>query len=163
MSAVVIALLRFGFLALLWIFVFFVLLTIKNDVFGTRVSTRGATPTTSKRSGPSRRSGRSSARATPQRTAEHLVVSGGSLTGTTIPLSGASVTVGRSPDSALVLDDDYTSARHARFFNNAGDWFVEDLNSTNGTWVGRERIYQPTRLASGVPITIGESTLELRR
>lgn len=91
------------------------------------------------------------------------MVSGGSLTGTTIPLSNGSVTVGRSPDSALVLDDGYTSARHARFFNNAGDWFVEDLNSTNGTWVGNERIYQPTRLAFGEPITIGQTTLELRR
>ena len=160
MSAFVIALLRFGFLALLWIFVFFVLLTIKNDVFGTRVSSRGRRPATT-RQRPARRPDRS---ATPSRTAAaHLVVSGGSLTGTTIPLSNGSVTVGRSPDSALVLDDGYTSARHARFFNNAGDWFVEDLNSTNGTWVGNERIYQPTRLAFGKPITIGPNTLELRR
>ncbi len=162
MSEFVIALLRLGFLALLWIFVFFVLLTIKNDVFGTRVSTRGRSQPTTTRSRTSRRANAPATSA--QRTsALHLVVSGGSLTGTTIPLTGASLTVGRSPDSALVLDDGYTSARHARFFNNAGDWFIEDLNSTNGTWVGNERIYQPTRLSLRVPITIGQTTLELRR
>ncbi|MDP9806325.1 pSer/pThr/pTyr-binding forkhead associated (FHA) protein [Trueperella bonasi] len=158
MSAIVITLLRFGFLALLWIFVFFVLLTIKNDVFGTRITGRTG------RASPPRVRSQPKAQASQARpVTSHLVVSAGSLSGTTIPLSGTPITVGRSPDSALVLDDGYTSARHARFFNSGGDWFVEDLNSTNGTWVGNERIYQPTRLSHGTPITIGQTTLELRR
>ncbi|QOQ39690.1 FHA domain-containing protein FhaB/FipA [Trueperella pecoris] len=180
MSAFVVSLLRLGFLALLWVFIFAVLVTIKNDLFGTRVSSRSGLT----RSGLSRSSSRagdprvSSAQAVSARSGRHnsplpvpssaparthLVVSGGSLTGSTIPLGTSSVTVGRSPDSALVLDDGYTSARHARFFIQGGEWFVEDLNSTNGTWVGSERIYEPTRLTYGTPVTIGKTTLELRR
>ncbi|VEI13367.1 FHA domain-containing protein FhaB/FipA [Trueperella bialowiezensis] len=163
MSAVVVALLRLSFLALLWIFVLFVLLTIKNDVFGTSVNSRGFTgqgrPRLRERTTPNKPRAQAPSRASDA----SLVVSSGSLAGTTLPLSGATVTIGRSPDSALVLDDGYTSARHARIFNSGGDWYVEDLNSTNGTWVGKEKIYQPTRLSYGAPITIGQTTLELRR
>lgn len=163
MSALVIALFRYGFLILLWLFVFAVVLTVKKDVHGTRVTSRT----------PGRAFNRPASRTTPQPCRSstpapsalahpHLVVSGGSLAGSTIPLSG-SITVGRSPDSALVLDDGYTSARHAHFYTDGPDWYVEDLNSTNGTWVGGTRIYEPTRLGFGTPVTIGKTTLELRQ
>ncbi|MFP7697357.1 FHA domain-containing protein [Trueperella sp. LYQ143] len=163
MSPLTLTLLRFGFLALLWIFVLLIVITIKNDVFGTAIRDRAA-----------RRPARSSQRhntpaAQPPRPAPNaqphwqLVVSAGDLTGTTIPLGNSALTVGRSPDSALVLDDGFASARHARFYTDGADWYIEDLNSTNGTWVNNTRIYQPTRLAPGVPIIIGKTTMELRR
>ncbi|AHU89867.1 FHA domain-containing protein [Trueperella pyogenes] len=161
MSALVITLFRLGFLVLLWLFIFFILLTIKNDVYGTRVTQRGSARPVAKQSKRSLTPTRKPQLASASR--PYIVVSGGSLTGSTIPLGTDSVTVGRSPDSALVLDDGYTSARHARFFNQGGQWFVEDLDSTNGTWVGTERIYEPTRLGFGVPVTIGKTTLELRQ
>lgn len=154
MSELVVTLLRLAFLALLWIFIIFTVITVKNDVYGTRVSQR--TPQRSVRSVlPAREEAPSKPWA--------LVVTGGPLAGTRIPLNSAAVTVGRSPDSALVLDDGFASARHARFYNDGTAWVVEDLNSTNGTWVANTRIDQPTRIQEGVPVVIGRTTVELRR
>ncbi len=158
MSALVITILRFGFLALLWIFVLFVVVTIRNDVFGTRINDRAGRARPVKQES-RRRVAPAPVPAGPTR----LVVTEGPLSGTTLPLGVGSLTVGRSPDSALVLDDGYASSRHARFYNDAGTWFIEDLNSTNGTWVGTQRIYQPIQLDPGMPVTIGKTTMEIRR
>ncbi|MDP9831397.1 MULTISPECIES: FHA domain-containing protein FhaB/FipA [Trueperella] len=163
MSALVVTLFRYGFLILLWLFVFAVVLTVKKDVYGTRVTSRTTGRPQAKVAARTTARPRRASTPTPRAAAQpHLVVSGGSLAGSTIPLSG-SITVGRSPDSALVLDDGYTSARHARFYTDGHDWYVEDLNSTNGTWVGGTRIYEPTRLSFGTPVTIGKTTLEIRQ
>lgn len=164
MNALVITLLRLGFLVLLWLFILFTVITVKNDVYGTKIGQR----TPSLRQAAHSPAGRSANRTPPaQRQAPSpqwsLVVVAGPLTGTRIPLTGGTITVGRSPDSALVLDDGFASARHARFYNQGGYWVVEDLNSTNGTWVGSDRIYAPTRIAAGTPVVIGKTTLELRR
>ena len=148
MSAAVIGLLRLGFLVLLWIFVAAVLITIKNDVFENRRTEK--------------RRAKANPRPVESRPAK-LVVSSGALAGTTLPLGKTAITVGRSPDSTRVLDDGYTSARHARFYQQGGVWFVEDLNSTNGTWVNNERIHTATRLSPNTTITIGKSSLELRQ
>lgn len=157
MSALVITILRFGFLALLWIFVLFVVVTIRNDVFGTRINDRAG------RARPVKQESRKRVAAAPAPGPTRLVVTEGPLSGTTLPLGVGSLTVGRSPDSALVLDDGYASSRHARFYNDGGTWFIEDLNSTNGTWVGTQRIYQPIQLDPGMPVTIGKTTMEIRR
>jgi pSer/pThr/pTyr-binding forkhead associated (FHA) protein len=73
------------------------------------------------------------------------------------------VLIGRAPESTLVLDDDFASARHARIFPQDGGWFVEDLGSTNGTFAGSARVTEPTRLEAGVPVRVGRTVLELRR
>ena len=83
--------------------------------------------------------------------------------GTTIGLSDAPVTIGRADDSTLVLNDDYASARHARLFPREGVWYIEDLGSTNGTYLDRQKVTQPTPVPAGVPIRIGKTVLELRR
>jgi len=62
-----------------------------------------------------------------------------------------------------VLDDDYSSSRHARIFPDQGRWYVEDLGSTNGTFVDRNRITEPTQVGVGSQIKVGQSTLELQR
>jgi pSer/pThr/pTyr-binding forkhead associated (FHA) protein len=91
------------------------------------------------------------------------VVTQGSLAGTTVSLGEAHVTIGRANDSTLVLDDDYASSRHARLFAQNGRWMVEDLGSTNGTYLDRAKVAGPTPVPLGVPIRIGKTVLELRK
>jgi len=98
-------------------------------------------------------------RSTPQR----LLVTAGGLAGTSIGLADQQITIGRANDATLVLNDDYASTRHARLFPQDGQWIVEDLGSTNGTYLDRQKVTQPTPVPPGVPIRIGKTVLELRR
>jgi pSer/pThr/pTyr-binding forkhead associated (FHA) protein len=92
-----------------------------------------------------------------------LVVTQGSLKGTTIGLGQAPILIGRAPECPLVLEDDYASGRHARLSLQQGTWMVEDLGSTNGTFLGRNRVQAPTPVSPGSPVRIGRTVLELRR
>ncbi|MFD7908802.1 FHA domain-containing protein, partial [Kitasatospora sp. NPDC059747] len=93
-----------------------------------------------------------------------LVVVQGSLAGTTVALQGQTITLGRAHDSTIVLDDDYASSRHARIYpDQTGQWTVEDLGSTNGTYLDRQRLTAPTPLQPGMPIRIGRTVIELRK
>jgi pSer/pThr/pTyr-binding forkhead associated (FHA) protein len=93
-----------------------------------------------------------------------LVVTSGSLTGTSVPLTGVQITLGRAHDSTIVLDDDFASSRHARIYPDAnGQWIVEDLGSTNGTYLDRTKLNAPTPVPLGVPIRIGKTALELKK
>ena len=78
-------------------------------------------------------------------------------------LGDAPLTIGRAPDSTLVLTDDYASSRHARLVPRDGQWLVEDMGSTNGTYVDRSKVTAPTPVGPGTPIRIGKSILELRK
>ena len=89
-------------------------------------------------------------------------VTGGRMSGTTMALGSTSITVGRDPSCTLVLDDSYASTRHARIFPDGGSWYVEDLGSTNGTYLGSERLYGTAALPAGVPVRIGQTVIELR-
>jgi pSer/pThr/pTyr-binding forkhead associated (FHA) protein len=112
---------------------------------------------------PARRRGRNpSGPAAGPRHASVLVVTEGGLAGTRIGLTGAPVLIGRADDSTLVLTDDYASTRHARISQQEGVWFVEDLGSTNGTYLGQHQLTGPTPLEVGVPIRIGRTVMELR-
>lgn len=156
MPEVVLAVARFGFLALLWIFVFAVVGVIRRDLFaGARQSRLVAAPRGLGVPASAPRSKRG-------RQPRQLVVTAGSLAGTRITLSEAPITMGRAEDSTLVLTDDYASARHARLVPRAGQWLVEDLGSTNGTYLDRAKVTGPTPVPLGVPIRIGRTALELR-
>ena len=96
-------------------------------------------------------------------TPRKLSVVEGELAGTVVPLGSSPITVGRAADSTLVLQDDYASSRHARFFPSDGQWIVEDLGSTNGTWIDRTRITGPTVLRVGAKVRVGRTTLQLQR
>jgi len=87
----------------------------------------------------------------------------GALAGTTLGLTDQQITIGRANDATLVLNDDYASTRHARLFPQDGQWIVEDLGSTNGTYLDRQKVTHPTPVPVGVPIRIGKTVLELRR
>jgi pSer/pThr/pTyr-binding forkhead associated (FHA) protein len=91
------------------------------------------------------------------------VVTAGALKGTSFDLTQQQITLGRANDATLVLNDDYASSRHARIFPQDGQWIVEDLGSTNGTYLDRQKVTRPMPVPAGVPIRIGKTVLELRR
>jgi pSer/pThr/pTyr-binding forkhead associated (FHA) protein len=93
---------------------------------------------------------------------QQLLVTHGALAGTRIALDGRPILIGRADDSTLVLDDDYASTRHARIAQRGEDWYVEDLGSTNGTYLDRAKVTAPLRVPLGVPIRIGKTVIELR-
>ncbi|HSV67664.1 MAG TPA: FHA domain-containing protein [Mycobacteriales bacterium] len=144
---------RAGFLILLWLFVFAALRVIRADLFGSgpRVATVGPRPVA--KAAKVKRHGRSP---------RQLLVVDGALTGTKITLGDQPIMIGRANDSTLVLTDDYASSRHARLTQREGDWYVEDLGSTNGTYLDRSKVTGPTHVPPGVPIRIGKTVLELR-
>jgi pSer/pThr/pTyr-binding forkhead associated (FHA) protein len=169
MSELTLTIIRLGLLVLLWIFVFSVVGVLRGDIYGTRVVSR-----TPRKPPPAARqpASRTAAPETPQKrqkrqphsTVPHsLVVTQGVLTGTSLPLREAGTIIGRNPECALILDDDFASGRHARIFHRDGAWFVEDLGSTNGTFVGTERLTGPVRVEAGSTLRIGKTVIELRR
>jgi pSer/pThr/pTyr-binding forkhead associated (FHA) protein len=72
------------------------------------------------------------------------------------------IVVGRGEAADVTLSDDFTSERHARFENRGGALFVEDLGSTNGTFVNGERIDERTDLAAGDTVRVGGTIMEMR-
>ncbi|MFG2824563.1 FHA domain-containing protein [Kitasatospora sp. NPDC048365] len=173
MSDLTLTVMRLGFLAVLWLFVIVAVQVIRSDLFGTRVNPRSG------RAAAPAAAGTPAARPSQERPAPaqqqqqprqrrgaptHLVVTAGSLQGTTVALQGQTITLGRAHDSTIVLDDDYASSRHARIYpDQTGQWTVEDLGSTNGTYLDRQRLTTPTPLQVGMPIRIGRTVIELRK
>lgn len=156
-QALVLTVARIGFIVLLWIFVFTVVGVIRRDLFaGARArlvaAPRGGVAT----------AGGNPAKVRKGRAARQLVVTAGALAGTRITLGEHPITIGRAEDSTLVITDDYASARHARIVPQAGQWLLEDLGSTNGTYLGNAKVTGPTPVPLGVPIRIGRTALELR-
>ena len=159
MNALTLTLIRVAFLAVLWLFVIAAIGVVRTDLFGTAAAKvrrprnqappRPAVPPRPQKPG----------RGTPR----FLVVTEGALTGVSIDLADQQITLGRANDATLVLNDDYASTHHARIFPQDGQWIVEDLGSTNGTYLDRQKVIRPTPVPVGVPIRIGKTVLELRR
>jgi hypothetical protein len=149
---------RVGFLVLLWIFVFTVVGVIRRDLFAGVRSRLVAAP----RAVGAAAGGQAPAKNRKGRAAHQLVVTAGALAGTRITLGEQPITIGRAEDSTLVITDDYASARHARLVPRSGHWLLEDLGSTNGTYLDRTKVSGPTPVPLGVPIRIGRTALELR-
>jgi pSer/pThr/pTyr-binding forkhead associated (FHA) protein len=148
----VVQLTRVGFLVLLWLFVFAALRVVRSDLYAAS-GLRVQVPTF-------RRNKEKKPRGS--KAPQQLLVTHGALTGTRIALDGRPILIGRADDSTLVLDDDYASTRHARIALRGEDWYVEDLGSTNGTYLDRAKVTAPLRVPLGVPIRIGKTVIELR-
>ncbi len=164
MSELTLFVLRFGFLALLWVFVFAIVFALRSDLFGHYVR-RGErqqgdithnpgaesspflppVPTTSTNS-----------------PAQKLVIIAGAREGLEIPLESDKLTIGRSAQSGLVIRDEYTSTNHARLQLWNGDWVIQDLGSTNGTFVDNQRVSVPTPVPLYTPVSVGSTIFELR-
>jgi hypothetical protein len=149
-AEIVLQVFRFGFLLLLWLFIFAAFRVVRADLFGGRAGRVASVPP---RAAAGKKRGRG------PRT---LVVTAGPLSGTKITLGDQPILIGRADDSTLVLTDDFASSRHARLSNRGGQWYVEDLGSTNGTYLDQQRVQGPLLVAPGQPIRIGQTALELR-
>jgi pSer/pThr/pTyr-binding forkhead associated (FHA) protein len=170
MSELTLTVMRLGFLAVLWLFVIVAVQVIRSDLFGTRVTQRGSRresgrPQQAARQAAPPQQRQQAAGGRQRRNAPtKLVVTEGTLTGTTVALQGQTITLGRAHDSTIVLDDDYASSRHARIYpDRDGQWIVEDLGSTNGTYLDRTRLTTPTPIPLGAAIRIGKTVIELRK
>ncbi|GGK54806.1 FHA domain-containing protein FhaB/FipA [Nocardia camponoti] len=158
MQGLILQLTRAGFLLLLWLFVWAVLRTLRSDIYAASGIRPQPRPNRSSRAsglglGSVRRG---------QKGAKYLVVTHGSLAGTRITLGAQPVLIGRADDSTLVLTDDYASTRHARLSQRGDDWYVEDLGSTNGTYLDRAKVTTAVRVPLGTPVRVGKTVIELR-
>ncbi|CAL9436986.1 FHA domain-containing protein FhaB [Nocardiopsis dassonvillei] len=168
MSNLTLILIKIVYLAGLWLFVLTAIGVIRTDLFGSkkkpRRKPRPAAPRRDRDPSPSYSSAQP---ARPPRARRNeptaLVVTQGSLKGTSVDLASQPILIGRAPDSTLVITDDYASGRHARVYSDNGRWFVEDLNSTNGTYLGQQKLNRPQPITVGQPIRIGKTVLELRK
>jgi pSer/pThr/pTyr-binding forkhead associated (FHA) protein len=163
MNQLTLDLIKLAFLAVLWLFVITAIGVVRTDLFDQPSSPRRQRKAARQQSHRTQQTG-------PIKLAKHtraaprmLLVTGGSLAGTTIQLAQQQITIGRAADATLVLTDDYASTRHARLFPQNGEWIVGDLGSTNGTYLDRQKVTQPTPVPTGVPVRIGKTVLELRK
>jgi len=162
MSELTLTLIKLGFLGLLWLFVLSAVSVIRSDLFGERVDPaqlagQGRQSRNAKQGKPPKAAKRR--RGAPTR----LVITEGSNAGVTVPLGTLPILLGRGADATIRLDDDYVSTRHARFVPNGDDWYVEDLGSTNGTYIGSQRITTPMVVAIGVQVRVGKTIAELKK
>jgi pSer/pThr/pTyr-binding forkhead associated (FHA) protein len=173
MAELPLLLLRLGFLLLLWFFVFAVVYSLRADLFGVKVrklpADQAAAVPASAPAAPAAPAASKPASAKPTTgpatvaTAKRLVITSGPKAGLELPLTGESLTIGRSSESALVIRDDYTSSHHARLVLRGDTWTIEDLDSTNGTFVNGKRVTgSAVTLSLGTPIKVGATTFELR-
>lgn len=156
MNELTLTLIRLAFLAVLWLFVIAAVGVVRTDMFGTSSSPRKTARQRQAQRPPKQPRGR---RGMPTR----VLITQGPLAGTSLGLTDQQITLGRANDATLVLNDDYASSRHARLYPQDGQWIVEDLGSTNGTYLDRQKVTRPTPVPVGVPIRIGKTVLELRR
>ncbi|GAT74693.1 FHA domain [Microbacterium sp. HM58-2] len=170
MSELVLLLLRVGFLVLLWFFVFGVVYSLRADLFGVKVrklpAEAAAGAPASAPAAPAAKPASSRPASTGPATiatAKRLVITSGPKAGLELPLAGESLTIGRSSESTLVIRDDYTSSHHARLLLRGDRWAIQDLDSTNGTYVdGKKVTGGPVGLTLGSTIKVGATTFELR-
>ena len=161
MSELTLLVMRLALLALLWFFVFSLATILRGDLYGTRVVARSAKDRGDAKVKPAKR--RLPRPVRTQNESAALGVTAGGLAGTSLRLKPGGTLIGRNPECALVLDDDYASGRHCRVFHDGSGWVVEDLGSTNGTFVGNRPITEPTPISPGGSIRIGRTVIELRR
>ncbi len=174
MGELTLLLLRLGFLVLLWAFVFAIVYALRSDLFGQRArrlpAQAGGFPAASAAApapvvaAPVTEP--TAHRAPPHagtKTAKRLVITSGPREGVEIDLPDEQLTIGRSSESGLVIRDDYTSTHHARLMLWDDQWVIQDLDSTNGTFLDGSRVTVPVPVPLGTPVTIGTTSFELRR
>lgn len=159
MSELVVVALKLGFLALLWLFILFVGNVVRTDLFGRKVpATEIAQASLVATAGPTAKMSRKVEKRLPTT----LKVTHGRQAGLTVPLAGG-VLIGRSPDCQLLLEDDYVSTKHARIVVTATGYQVEDLGSTNGTFVNNQRVSTPTDFGPGDTLRIGRTLMSVEK
>lgn len=140
----------------MWLFITFVVNTIRVDLFGRRVSVEELVASGEKPSSLGRTRAKKSE-------PTHIVITTGRGAGAKaeLPSGDDEILLGRLAGADLDIDDDYASSRHARIWRDEQGWVVEDLQSTNGTYVNGHRITQATRIGAGDVVRIGRSQMQL--
>lgn len=183
MTELTFVILRLAFLLLLWIFIFGIVYALRSDLFGAparRLRDRNTTPAEPNMAVVSPLVQAPQLGAQPQQLsaadatvndlpsaggaapARCLLITSGVASGTEIPLDEEVLTIGRSPDSTLVIVDEYTSTHHAQLTRKGETWQLTDLDSTNGTKLDGQRISGTVSLPIFTAVTIGTTTFELR-
>lgn len=185
MSELTLIIIRIGFLALLWLFIFIVVYSLRSDLFGPKLTplqrvavqnqrsresgaaaasgSADAPTTVTERATSGTGSGTASASAAGSGQARRVVITSGPRSGLELDLPETGLTIGRSSGSGLQIKDDYTSSNHAKIVRWRDQWVVQDLGSTNGTFVEGKRISESTPVRVGSSVRIGTTTFELRR
>lgn len=155
MPELVLVLLKYVFLAVLYIFVARAVKAVYLELrpAAGRPPPRGQHKPPPGARPPSRRS---------RKAPTKVAVIEGPLKGKTLELADE-LTIGRAEKCHLVLDDTYVSQVHARIHGKGEAVMVEDLGSTNGTYLNRRRITAPTEVQRGDRIKIGKTVLEMRK
>ena len=151
-SELTVTILRYAFLALIWFFVFLVVSAARRDL-GLGKNYRAA---------PVDAVPEATHIAPPPTRPSQLVITAGAQAGAMMQLGDHPITIGRANDIEVSLQDDYASGRHARLFPQGSRWFLEDLNSTNGTFVNGERLTRATPIEPGDDIRVGGTPMQLR-
>ncbi|MDN3311965.1 FHA domain-containing protein [Microbacterium oryzae] len=163
-------LLQYGFLLVLWLFVFAVVFSLRADIFGVRVRKMpggGAAATPAPAAPAPAAAAPAPAQSAPSSggAGTRIVITSGPKAGLELPLGRDALTIGRSSESGLVIRDDYTSSHHARLLLRGEQWLLQDLQSTNGTFLDGHRVSPdaPVPVPFGVPVKVGATTFELRK
>ena len=160
MSELTLTLIKLGFLAVLWLFVLSAVSVIRSDIIGTKAPATAPRPQGVK---PKAKREKEPAAKAKRGVPTKLQIVGGPNAGQSVPLGDQPILLGRGTDAAIRLDDDYVSTRHARFATNGEQWFVEDIGSTNGTYVGSQRVSTPVPVGLGIQVRLGKTIVELRK
>lgn len=160
-SELALFLVRIGFVALLWIFILSLLSVIRADLYGRRVISRIA-----KQSAPKLAAGAVvdlGIEDGDQFEPTKIAIITGRNAGTSLSIEGKKeVLIGRAASSDLVINDEFASSMHAKLVLVGEDWVLQDLNSTNGTFLDGKRVTTPATMKAGMTIRIGTTNFELR-
>lgn len=159
LSDLTVTALRFGFLLLIWVLIFSIVSAMRRDLMIGGTAKTGALTARQLRKHPELAQVQAPVA---RQQAHHLVVTEGPLAGTQLELASSPILLGRAQEATLVLEDDYASGRHARLFPQGSRWFIEDLGSTNGTYLGDQQLTRALPVELGVPVRIGKTVIELR-
>jgi pSer/pThr/pTyr-binding forkhead associated (FHA) protein len=157
MSEIALTVIKVLFLALLWLFILSAVSVIRSDLFGRTVPAPDQPEAQELESPapPPKRTKR------PRGEPRVLIVTQGSQTGQSAALADGVIMIGRGADCQIILDDDYVSTRHARVVSGENGVYVEDLGSTNGSYVNGQRITAPTTITMSDTVRIGRTILKL--
>jgi pSer/pThr/pTyr-binding forkhead associated (FHA) protein len=149
----VLTVLQIALLVLLYFFVWRAVRAVVLDMYGPRESRRSR-PAEQPRQKPARR-GRG-------RPTKVVVIDEKGGKAGTHRLSGT-IQIGRAPSCQIRLTDTYISQLHAKITERNGSWVVEDLGSTNGTYLNQRKVTSPAAISPGDRIRVGKTVLEVRR